>query len=281
MEQEDEGIDGVAKSSMVQIRVPQEFMTAADKVNTDGLIEYRYEDLFEFLMEKDVLPVALYRLGSESRDALHLDIPADSKRAMPNDSYLITNPGTEQLVGSHDLVCCLIYNRATYEQMKLKEEPFQNSWTPYSHEGRRRSRIAMNQLEAAGKHALGEKVNLNVQKLHRTIDTLVDRNSAQASGSTLSSDFSTLEKSMEELVSHTVKNEKQVADLQHRLLLATTALKEATGGEVGDPYDVLEQDNVEQGLTRDSTPPGRARRLSGTQWPGGIDLSGRGSPTST
>merc|ERR1712167_304255 len=134
------------------------------------------------------------------------------------------------------------YHRATYEKLKLKDEPFQNSWTPYSHEGRRRSRIAMNQLEAAGKHALGEKVNLNVQKLHRTIDTLVDRNSAQASGSTLSSDFSTLEKSMEELVSHTVKNEKQVAALQHRLLLATTALKEATGGEVGDPYDVLEQD---------------------------------------
>merc|ERR1711924_442671 len=166
--------------------------------------------------------------------------------------------GTEQLVGSHDLVCCLIYSRTTYEEMKLKEDPFQNSWTPYSHEGRRRSRITMNQLEAAGKHALGEKVNLNVQKLHRTIDTLVDRNSTQASDSTLSSDFSTLEKSMEELVSHAVQNEKQVVDLQHRLLLATTALKEATGGEVGDPYDVLERDFVQQGLNTEC----RGRRIS-------------------
>merc|ERR1719198_681659 len=128
-------------------------------------------------------------------------------------------------------------DKETYEDMKLKEEPFHNSWTPFSHEGRRRSRIAMNQLEAAGKHAMGEKVNLSVATLHRTIDDLVDRNDSKTSSSTLSSDFTNLEKHVNELVETTMKSEKQVNELKHRLLLATNALKEATGGagKSGDP----------------------------------------------
>ena len=61
--------------------------------------------------------------------------------------------------------------------------------------------------------------------------------SSKTSSSTLSSDFTNLEKHVNELVETTMKSEKQVNELKHRLLLATNALKEATGGagKSGDP----------------------------------------------
>jgi hypothetical protein len=233
MEEEDEGADDMAKASMVQIKLPNDFMESAEKHVTRGLVQWRFSDVFDYMMKNDVLPVALYRLGSESRDSLHLDVGPMQREVMPTNSFLITNPLPDQMVGEHDLLCVLIYSRDTYNRLRMLDEPFKNSFTPYSHEGRRRSRVEMNTMEAAGKFSAGAAINSNVQQLHKSVDALIGAGGG-AGANTVSSDFTQLQESVDALVTSTVKKDMELLEMRQKLNICQNALKDAEGSSTDE-----------------------------------------------
>jgi hypothetical protein len=100
------------------------------------LIEFEYAALFAYMMHKDrdVLPVGVFRVGSESREGLSVRpfLDAHALSQMPKRSFLITNPEPEQLVCEHDLIFCLVYRHSTWETLKAMDSPYTNRPSPLS-----------------------------------------------------------------------------------------------------------------------------------------------------
>lgn len=218
MEEPDES--GVAKSSLVQIQLPAEFkhMSGAKQYEEEGVVQWKYADVFDYLMGEDILPIALYRLGSTSRGSLHLDIGEGETKVMPEHSFLVTNPAPEQLVGEHDLICCCIYSSSTYDNLKTEEPPHQNMPPPLSHEGRRLSHLELATEMGAGA-AAGAGVNKSVRQLHKSVDMLLGNAAGEKSsmGSAVSSGFSRLQKSLDTMVGAVVEKDRELFELRGKI----------------------------------------------------------------
>jgi hypothetical protein len=99
-----------------------------------ALIEFEYAALFAYMLhaDRDVLPVGVFRVGTESREGLSVRpfLDAHALSCMPKRSFLITNPEPEQLVCEHDLVFCLVYQQSTWEALKAPDSPYTNRPSP-------------------------------------------------------------------------------------------------------------------------------------------------------
>jgi hypothetical protein len=223
---EDADDDGVARSSMVQIVLPAEFKhSGVSKVEDHGVVQWRYEDVFNFLMEKDILPVALFRIGYNSRDALHLNIGEGERNSMPESSFLITNPTMDQMVGEHDLVCVCMHSQDTYNKMKMEDSPFSNFAPPLSHEGRRLSHVEAGLGFGEGEGAAaGAGVNKSVSQLHKSVHTLLSSASGGSGNATVSSDFTRLQQSLDHLVKSAVDKDREVLELQNKIQVCEKVL---------------------------------------------------------